>query len=315
MSTIPSLGDVGDLASPIPVFERSLRAANKSPKTIEVYGSAARVTFLSMHDMSTLALDVTRGDVEAFIEHLVATRAPATAANRFRALRVFFETLVEYGEIPASPMARMKPPAVPEVPIPVISDADLKRLLALVDGGRSFESRRDTAILRLFIDTGMRLGELANLTGEDLDLEPTVAIVMGKARRPRTCPYGSRTAKAIDLYLRARARHPRAAEPALWLGSKGAMTDSGIRQMVEPRAAIVGIQHIHPHMLRHVFAHRWLADGGNEGDLMRLAGWRSRAMLNPMAPRPPMSGLARPSASTGWGIACERLNQRSEFGP
>jgi integrase len=37
---------------------------------------------------------------------------------------------------------------------------------------------------------------------------------------------------------------------------------------------------IHPHMLRHCFAHQWLAHGGTEGDLMRIAGSRSRAMLS-----------------------------------
>jgi integrase len=31
--------------------------------------------------------------------------------------------------------------------------------------------------------------------------------------------------------------------------------------------------------LRHTFAHQWLAEGGGETDLMRLAGWKSRAML------------------------------------
>ena len=33
-------------------------------------------------------------------------------------------------------------------------------------------------------------------------------------------------------------------------------------------------------MLRHTFAHAWLAEGGNEGDLMRITGWKSRAMVN-----------------------------------
>lgn len=60
----------------------------------------------------------------------------------------------------------------------------------------------------------------------------------------------------------------------------GPMTDHGIRQMLERRAASAGIEHIHPHMLRHWFAHNWLANGGQEQDLMMLAGWRSRQMLD-----------------------------------
>jgi integrase len=49
--------------------------------------------------------------------------------------------------------------------------------------------------------------------------------------------------------------------------------------MVNRRAERAGIGHVHPHQLRHTFAHRWLDSGGNEQDLMRLVGWKSRTML------------------------------------
>jgi integrase len=49
--------------------------------------------------------------------------------------------------------------------------------------------------------------------------------------------------------------------------------------MIKDRGAAVGLPDLHPHQLRHTFSHDWLANGGSEGDLMRLAGWKSRAML------------------------------------
>lgn len=58
------------------------------------------------------------------------------------------------------------------------------------------------------------------------------------------------------------------------------MTDSGVRQMLERRCAEAGIPPIHPHQFRHTFSHDWLASGGQETDLMRLAGWRSREMVS-----------------------------------
>jgi integrase len=58
------------------------------------------------------------------------------------------------------------------------------------------------------------------------------------------------------------------------------MTYSGLRQMLNRRAKQAGLSHIHAHQLRHSFAYAYLAQGGNEGDLMQLAGWRSPAMLN-----------------------------------
>jgi integrase len=65
----------------------------------------------------------------------------------------------------------------------------------------------------------------------------------------------------------------------MWLGAKGKMTDSGIVQMIRRRCKDAGIEQIHPHQLRHTAAHEWLAQGGNEGDAMRLFGWRSPEML------------------------------------
>jgi site-specific recombinase XerD len=230
--------------------------------------------------MPTDVAKLRREHVEAFIVELVATRSASTAAVRYRSLQQFFKYLVEEGEITASPMANMKPPAIPEVVVPVIGDDDLRRLLATCKG-KSYEDRRDTAIIRLFLDSGMRLAELANLQLEDLDFEQDTAVVMGKGRRPRACPFGNKTAIALGRYLRLRDRHRLATEPALWLGARdrGPMTDSGIFQIIQRRGVQAGIEGLHPHQLRHQFAHDWLSLGGNEGDLMRLAGWRSRQML------------------------------------
>jgi integrase/recombinase XerC len=49
--------------------------------------------------------------------------------------------------------------------------------------------------------------------------------------------------------------------------------------MLRRRGEEVGVPNLHPYQFRHTFVHQWLADGGGETDLMRLAGWRSRIML------------------------------------
>src|SRR3954453_15427865 len=204
--------------------------------------------------------------------------SPATVAKHYRSLQQLFRWLVEDGEVGHSPMERMRPPAVPEQPVDILTDDELRALLDAARGN-TFENRRDTAMLRMLIDTGMRAGELAGLAVTDLDSEQGVAIVMGKGRRGRAVPYGSKTADALRRYLRARAQQPQAASEALWLGKKGRGTDSGVRQMLERRAAEAGVDNVHPHRFRHTYAHTWLASGGQEQDLMRLAGWRSREMI------------------------------------
>jgi site-specific recombinase XerD len=280
MTITTSAPSVGDLRTLVPDFERSLRAANKSPKTIKIYVEAARglIEFLLDAGMPTEAEKVRREHVEAYIVDQIAKWKPATANQRYRSLAQFFKFLDEEGEIRISPMEKMKPPRVPEEQVPVIAEDDLRKLLAVCDG-KDFEDRRDMAMIRLLIATGMRAGELVGMRLVDLDRDAQVAYVVGKGSRPRACPYGAKAAQALDRYLRVRSRHPHAASEWLFVGKKGRVTDSGLRQMIERRAEQAGIGHIHPHQLRHTYAHTYLSEGGNEGDLMMLAGWRSRQML------------------------------------
>lgn len=263
-------------------FRDSLRARNRSPKTIKAYTDAARLlaAFLTERGMPTAPASVAREHVEAFISDQLERHTPSTAATRYRCLQQFFKWLLDEGEVTRSPMERMQPPTVPDVPVPVVRTGDLQKLLKACDG-RELADRRDAAIIRLFIDTGMRIGEMAGLSVDELDFDQDVALVVGKGSRPRACPFGAKTAQALRRYLRERKRHELAGRnERLWLGIRGPMTDSGIAQMLERRCAQAGIEKIHAHQLRHTFAHEWLAAGGGENDLMRLAGWRSRQMLN-----------------------------------
>jgi site-specific recombinase XerD len=269
-----------DIASFGQSFRRILLAENKTPKTIKTYGEALTLfaRFLSTRGMPLDVASIRREHVEAFIADLLSKYKPATASNRYRGLQVFFKWLVEEGEIKTSPMANMRPPHVPEEPPPVLTEEQLRRLVRSCEG-RDFESRRDMAVIRLFIDTGMRLSELAGIRVDDVDFDANVVVVMGKGGRPRACPFGKRAALALDRYLRARSQHSDAERPELWLGHAGPMTVSGIRDIVVRRSEAAGLEGIHPHLFRHTFAHSWLSAGGHEGDLMRLAGWRSRTML------------------------------------
>ena len=143
----------------------------------------------------------------------------------------FFNWAVSEGEIGSSPMERMKPPLVPEQPVAVLTEPQIDALLRACQG-TAFEDRRDEAIIRLLLDTGVRRGECAGLPVTDVDLDQDVAVVLGKGRRQRACPFGKRTVRAIDRYLRLRRIHTHAARPELWLGYLGPLSGDGIMQML-----------------------------------------------------------------------------------
>jgi site-specific recombinase XerD len=272
---------VNDIAELMRGFELSLRARNRSPKTIKGYTESAALfrDFLVRVGMPTEIDKITREHVEAFVAEQLERWRPKTAQVRYGDLRQFFKWALEDGEITATPMANMKPPSVPDVPVAVVSDDDLKKLLKVCEG-KDYQGRRDTALLRVMIDCGVRLAEVTHLRVEDVDFDLQVVVVMGKGSRPRAVPFGAKTGQAIERFMRLRSRHSLASSPALWLGSKGPLTDSGVAQLLRRRCEQAGIERLHPHQLRHTAAHAWLSAGGNEGDAMRLFGWRSRQMLN-----------------------------------
>lgn len=285
MVKVPSpVTDSTDLAAIGPLrdsFLRHLAAENKSPNTLLTYGLAVQqfADFLQRAGMPTEVGGVRREHVEAFLIELQGRGwKPSSVANRYRSLQQFCKWLVTEGEIRVSPLANMRPPHIPDEPPAIVEPAELKALLATVTG-TDFDERRDAAILRLFLDSGLRRAELAGLRLGDVDFGNKVVVVLGKGARPRACPFGRRTAQALDRYLRTRARHPQASSEWLWLGKQGRLNESGIAQVVRRRGRQAGIPNLHPHQFRHTFAHSMLAYGMQEGDLMRLAGWRSRQMV------------------------------------
>ncbi len=277
VATHPALSSYRGLAKS---FERSLLAANKSRNTIKGYRESVCLfgEFLLERGMPAGVETIAREHVEEFLTDQLRRWKPATALARYKGVRAFFSWLVEEGEIRESPMRNVKPPHVPEAPPTVLHEDQVRAILKVCEG-KGFDKRRDAAIIRMLYDTGIRRGELAALKVADVDFDLNVAHVMGKGSRPRAVPFGKKTAMALDRYLRTRAQHRHADRPELWLGKAGPMGVDGIYQIVVKRAREAGLEGAHPHLFRHGFAHNWLSQGGQEGDLMRLAGWRSRTML------------------------------------
>lgn len=170
---------------------------------------------------------------------------------------------------------------------PAVLEPALIAGLLRVTKGQSFEDRRDHALIRLLL-TGARRQEITALRVEDVDLTSAIrsALVAGLKGRPgRRVPLGDKDALALRRWLTVRAQRPRcdAQRGPLWVAGRSgaALNGNGIYQMLRRRAMQAGYprEAVRPHLFRHTFAHEFLAAGGAESDLMALAGWKDRSML------------------------------------
>jgi site-specific recombinase XerD len=271
METLPG---GSPLAADIASFDLWLRAAGRAPKTRRTYRDSA--TWLAASVSAAAWAEVTRTDIRRHMAGILAKHSAAYASNQFRALQQFFRFLAAEYDI-ANPMTGMEPPRVAAKLVPIIPSSDLDAILAACKG-RGFDELRDTAVIRLLASSGARRAEVAGLRTFDVMQDDLACIVTGKGNKQRIVRYDATAALALNRYLRARAKHRAAAEPALWLGKAGAMTGDGLYQAVKRRARQAGVR-IYPHQFRHSFSHTWLANGGQEGDLMQQTGWSSPAMV------------------------------------
>ena len=276
-------------------WTRSLRARARSEATIDAYLTDSRKLSTWLDARGCSLVDAGRRDIEGFLAGMRESGlAAATIARKYRSFLQLYKWLEEEAEIDVNPMVKMRPPKVPVQPPPVITPADLAKLLAACDRPRqrpgrpkpanpdraTYENKRDKALILLLATTGIRAGELMGLTRDDLDLNHGTFTVMGKGGRRRDVLLLPKPAEAVDKYLRARRKHPKAALPDLWLGDKGRLTDSGLRQLIERRCDDADIGRINPHRFRHTFAHEAKSRGMSDGDLMAIAGWNSPQMLH-----------------------------------
>jgi site-specific recombinase XerD len=257
-------------------FERDLTALGRSLRTIQSYREAAQQ--LADHAKGGDLLELAKADVQAYLIDVRDRHSGTTVQVRFRSLHRFYSWAESEKLIDRSPMAGMSLPKAEQKVIPVPGKDDLRKLLA-VCSGEDFDSVRDAAIIRLFIDCGLRLSELTGLTLADVDRMQAQVTVGGKGSKWRHVDYSNRTGKALAKYLRVRQKHELANLDALWLGSRGmALTPNGVTQMIRRRCRQAGIGQLHPHQFRHWSASEHFTDGFSDQDAMRRFGWTTLEM-------------------------------------
>jgi integrase len=268
-------------------FETAIRARGLSPRTLSVYLFTFDL-FAKWADERPVG-EMTSNDINTWITSMGVSSA--TQAIRYRSLQQAWKFIVAETGIP-NPMAGTQAPKVADDPPPFPTEAEIERLIAEAERTHRVvnttseiiatypDHLRDTAMIRFFIDTGCRLGEVAALEIENLDLSQRRARVTGKTGT-RTVSFSDDTAAALDRWLRLRKRNRRPdviASPLVWIGHRGPMTYWGVYQTVDAISKRAGLD-VNPHQLRHHRASWWLRNGGQQSHLQTEMGWRSPAMV------------------------------------
>jgi site-specific recombinase XerD len=185
------------LAEAIQAFLRSRDASGCTPATLKTYRIDLG-TFCDTVGASKLA-GLTPDAVETYLAGLRSQMEPISVHRRYRALRTFCRWLVRTGRLSADPMASLTmrvPQTLPRVP----SDDDVRRLLAACPP--TFEGQRNSAMIALLPDSGLRKEEIRWLRIGDVDLvSRMIRVRQGKGLRDGVTFIGAATAPMLRAWL------------------------------------------------------------------------------------------------------------------
>ena len=260
----------GSLENHLKLFILTCRVNNLSPRTVNDYAQkiGAFVSFLEQEGITAPA-EITATYVRLFLLGTQQSCKPVSVHDYYGTINRFFIWLVEEDILKESPMSRMHPPKVPKELIKPFKSQDIADLLASCQN--NFLGIRNRAIILSFLDSGLRLSELANIQLEDINFERGTIKVVGKGAKERVIHIGKGTQKAILQYLLQR----KDGLSCLWVTEEQKpMHWEGIQIMIRrlgKRAGLIGVR-CSPHTFRHTFATSCLRNGMGEFNLQWLLG-------------------------------------------
>jgi site-specific recombinase XerD len=209
--------------------------------------------------------------------------SPATVHHYLKVAKTFFKWCYDEEYLPGNPAGNLRMPAPQYKDVEPYTDGEVASMLAECEReysrGNRYLGARNRAIISVFIDTGLRLTELAEMALADLDPQLRQVRVTGKGAKLRVVPLNGEARKALKLYL----NHYRPDSPAgaVWLTDAGVpLTSYSVGTMVERLKERSGVgSGGGAHRFRHYFATRYLEAGGDMNNLRLLLGHATLYMV------------------------------------
>ena len=206
--------------------------------------------------------------------------SPASVLNYRRALSVFASWAYRRKLLDENPFDVLPKARKPRHERPSVFTSE--QLAAIFhEAKKGPQGKRNIALLMLLLDTGIRIGEAANVELHDIDWDAKTMRVTGKTGE-REVPFSGRTSYVLRTYLNRHRRAP-LGEKHLFVTNQGRAHEAkqlslAVRRVVK-RAGVEGPK-LGPHTFRHTFAHLYLLSGGDSLSLMRLLGHTTTFMTS-----------------------------------
>ena len=270
-------------------FIEHLRAeVRSSPNTLSAY--RRDLTQLDSHLRQALRRsprisDVTKLSIRGWLGELARDCAPITIGRKLAALRTFFRFLERRGEIDSDPTALIARPKLRRKP-PMFLNAETTGEVVTAPIGDAAHSEverlRDALLLELLYGCGLRLRELTGLDLDQIAVKERELRILGKGRKERIVPLGTKAASALEAYLarRSELKHPKTSfqDPrSLLLSRRGQRLGPRRVQSIVRRYGVLGAGRpdLHPHALRHSCATHMLEGGADLRAIQELLGHTS----------------------------------------
>ena len=256
------------LPSLVERFIKYLESQNKSSFTIVAYKKdleqfSGYLTSIEIQDIR----EVKKENINGFINKLIAdSYTKKSASRKLNSIRTFFRYLKNDGIINQNPSLEVSHPKYTSAPPRIFTKLEYRALRDLTK-----EDPRTYALIEILLQTGVKIGELAEIRLEDIK-EATIFIRPYGKTIPREIPFNKAVKKSVDDYIKIR---PSSKDNHLFITRTGhALLIRNIRQIISRCFREIGIEAATVNDLRNTFIAHQLKNGASVEYIARLVGHR-----------------------------------------